>query len=315
MTRFAPILLIFLACTVHAEIIERVVAVINEDVVLESDLKKYEDRLRSGAIVDDLLTAEPKALLKDRKALVDHVINERVIDAEIRNKGLNVTFEQVEKEITKIAGRNGITRVQLKQAIKEQGTSFADYQDFIKKRLERQALIEQSITSKIKISDEEVAAFYLSTKKNKTPNQSYEFQVAHILFQTKSDAKAAENKAQSVLDLLKKGETFEALASRYSEDPGFSPGGVLGTFKSGELSKEMEDAVSQLQAGETSGIVRTKASLHILKLLSKRLIADPELEQQKEELRQVLYQKAFKKQFSFWLDQKRQEAFIRINVK
>jgi peptidyl-prolyl cis-trans isomerase SurA len=315
MKLFAFLILIGTSFNVRAEIIERVIAVVNEDIVLESDLKKYEERLRSGAIVDDLLVTDPKGLLQDRKSLVEHVINEKVIDTEVKKRGLNVTFEQVEKEITKIAGRNGITRTQLKQAIKEQGTNFADYQDFIKKRLERQSLIEQSVTSKIKITDEEIAAHYLGAKKNKNSNQSYEYQVAHIVFQVKSDAKAAETKAKTVLSLLKKGESFETLASKYSEDPGFSPGGLLGTFKTGELGKELEEAVSQLQPGEVSNVVKSKSSMHILKVLSKRLIADPELEKQKEEIRSVLYQKAFKKQFSFWLDQRRQEAFVRINAK
>jgi peptidyl-prolyl cis-trans isomerase SurA len=307
----------FIVCTsrASAEIIERVIAVVNDDIILQSDLAKYEKRLRDGAIVDDLLATDPQALLKDRKALIDHMIDEKVIDSEIKKKGLNVTFEQVEKEINKIASRNGISRVQLKQAVKEQGTSFADYQEFIKKRLERQSLIEQSVTSKIKISDEEVAAYYMSTKKKKSLGQAYEFQIAHIFFQTKSDLKSAEAKAKTVLDLLKKGETFETLASKYSEDPGFSAGGLLGTFKSGEFQKDLEDAVSQLQPGEVSGIVKGKNGLHILKVLNKRLISDPELERQKEELRQTLYQKAFKKQFSFWLDQRRQEAFVRINAK
>ncbi|HEX4923179.1 MAG TPA: peptidylprolyl isomerase, partial [Bdellovibrionales bacterium] len=127
--------------------------------------------------------------------------------------------------------------------------------------------------------------------------------------------KSAEAKAQTVLGLLKKGESFESLASKYSEDPGFSPGGLLGTFKSGEFVKELEDAVTPLQPGDTTGVVRTKDGLRILKVVSKRLISDPELERQKEDIRQTLYQKAFKKQFAFWLDQRRQEAFVRINAK
>ncbi|MEQ1877204.1 MAG: peptidylprolyl isomerase [Bdellovibrionia bacterium] len=315
MKKLAPILLLFAALTARAEVIERVIAVVNDDIILQSDLAKYEKSLKDGAIVDDLLSTDPKALLKDRKALVDHMINEKVIDTEVKKRGLNVTFEQVEKEINKIASRNGISRTQLKQAIKEQGTNFSDYQDFIKKRLERQSLIEQSVTSKIKISDDEIATQYLSTKKKKSLNEAYEYQIAHILFQTGKDAKAAATKAQSVLALLKKGDSFETLASKYSEDPGFSAGGILGTFKSGEFVKELEDAVTQLQPGETSGIVKSKQGLHILKVISKRLIADPDLEKNKEEIRQVLYQKAFKKQFSFWLDQRRQEAFIRVNAK
>ena len=88
------------------------------------------------------------------------MVDEHIIDDEVKKQNLSVTIERVEQEINSIQSRNNLTRDQLKEALKREGTNFSDYQDFIKKRLERQSVIEKAITSKIKISDEDVASLY-----------------------------------------------------------------------------------------------------------------------------------------------------------
>ncbi|MGE3973129.1 MAG: peptidylprolyl isomerase [Bdellovibrionales bacterium] len=297
------------------DVVERVIAIVNDDIILKTDVDRFAQRLKTGAIVDDLLSEDSQGLLKDRKALIRHMVDEKVIDSEVKKKGLTVTIEQVEKEISKITSRNGINRTQLKEALKSQGTSFSEYQEFLKKRLERQSIIEQSVTSKIKISDEEISAYYLTHRSGgATAKDSFEYKVSHILFMNDGGSfKNAERKAKQVLERIRSGESFETLASKYSEDPNFSSGGLLGTFKTGEFLKELESAAAKVEVGQVTGLVYTKTGIHILKLLDRRLIADPKLEGEKERIRQVLYQAAFKKQFSFWLDQKRRESFIRVN--
>ena len=297
----------------QAEIIESVVAIINGSIITKTDMVKYRDRLKGGTIVDDLLGDNTQELLKDPKALLKHMIDERIVDDEVKKQSLSITIERVEQEINSIQSRNGINREQLKEALKKEGTNFSDYQDFIKKRIERQSVIEKAITSKIKISDEDVIAAY-EAKNNTLSATSAEYKISHILFREgkRSDAEQLK-RANEVMDKLRKGGSFEALASQYSEDPGFNEGGYLGTFKSGESLKSIEDAVKTLAPGEYTGPVKTKLGYHILKLLERHVVADSEFEKKKEQVRNELYQKAFVKQFQFWLDQKRQEAFIRVN--
>ncbi len=317
MNRLIVFICLFVCFSHAGEVVERIVAIVNDDILLQSDVEKYTNTLSKGTIVDDLITDEPKDLLRDREKLVQHLINEKVIEGEIKKRNLQVNFEQVEKEISKIAGRNNISRVQLKDALKEQGTNFSDYQEFIKKRLERQALVEQSVTSKIKISDEEIIAYYMKNKPaNTNVRSSYEFKLAHILFMNEAGLTSTPlKKAERIIERVNSGEPFESLASKYSEDPNFSNGGLLGTFKSGEFLKELEDAAAKLEPGQISKPVVTKTGVHILKVLEKTVIPDPKIEAEKEKIRQTLYQQAFKRQFSFWLDQRRRDSFVRINQK
>ena len=308
--------IIFLTSSLaKTRIIESVKAIVNDTIITLSDIKDYKKRLRSGAMVDDLLTNPKniKALLADSKALIDVIINERLLESEVKKQGLEVTVERVEKEIRKISSRNGLSRNQLVSALTAQGVSFSDYQNFIKTRIERQSLVEKTITSKIKISGEEISAFYIS-KSGGSDSQTREITVAHIFVNKDvNERKKSLKKIRLVLKKLKNGENFETLASQYSDDKNFTQGGLLGTFRTGELVGSMEQALKSLSVGENSDVVETKRGYHILKILKQPLISSPAFEKEKGRIRAVLYQRAFKKQFKFWMDKKRREAFIRIN--
>lgn len=302
----------------EAKVIEGIEIIINNEIVTQSDIERYRKRLQSGGLVDDALVqlSDPEKLKKDPKALRNHLIDEKVLDSEVKKQGLEVTIERVEQEIREISKRNGISREDLKKALAQQGVKFSEYQDFIKTSLERQSLIEKEITSRIKISEEDISSYYLKEKGIQSA-QVFEYELAHILFlpQNGGDA-AAKERAEQVLKRLKHSTmSFDKMAAQYSEDPNFTQGGLLGSFKAGEMMKEIEAAVRGLPAGEVSDIVKTRIGYHILKVQKRTLVEDPAIENEKNRIRNILYAQAFKKQLRLWLDRKRDEAFIRINDK
>lgn len=306
--------ILLMASSSKAQVLEKIVAIVNDQTILLSDIESQRVRLSKARMVDELLVADPKAVAANREAIIDLMISERLIDSEVQKQGLGATAERVDAEIRQIAQQNGVTKAQLKQALVEQGTDFAEYQNFIKKRVERHGLIEKAITSKIKISDEDSAAYFIQTKGASAGLDSFQYRLAHILFLPKGgDVAGAEARANSVLAKISEGKSFETLASQHSEDPNFSPGGALGTFKTGEFLPEIEKAVQNMSVNQTTGIVKTRIGFHIVKLLEKTLIPSPEFEQAKPRIQAFLAEQAFKRQFSFWLTQKKQDAFVRKN--
>ena len=152
------ILVFFQFLKVQAKIVEGIIAIVNEDIITLSDLKNYRDGLKQGLPVDDLLI-NPRDIpdvASDRKKLIDLMINEKVLESEVKRQDLEVTIERVEQEIQKISQQRDISRDQLKQALQLQGIRFSDYQHIIKTRIERQSLVQRAITSKIKITDEAI---------------------------------------------------------------------------------------------------------------------------------------------------------------
>lgn len=298
-----------------AEVIDRIVAVVNNEIVTLSDLRSFSGKLEKSGLVDDLLLfgQKPESLKGNQKAQLDYLMNERILDSEIKRLNLAVTIERVEQEIRDIAKKNGVSRNELMTAIKSQGMSPSDYQAFIKTRIERQSLIEQEITSKIRVSDEDVQAQY-SQGTGGSEALAFEYTLAHIFFNPKKGgAGATTERAEAALKKLKEGAPFEAVAEQSSEDPNFSNGGVLGTFRSGEFNSELEKAVQNLNAGSYTGIVTAKDGLHIFKVVGKKMTTDPKFEKEKEKIRAQLFEKAFQKHFKNWLDNKRDESFVRIN--
>ncbi len=298
----------------HAQLLDRVVAVVNNEIITESDIKKFSNKLARNGLIDELLLIDktPAELRKDRTAQLNFLISEKLIESEIKRLNLSVTIERVEQEVRSIARRNQVSRAEMIAQVKSQGMSVSEYQDFVKGQIERQSLIESEISSKVRISDEDVMAEYL--KQNSGINTAFEYTLSHILFlPKKGGAQAALDRAKQVLAKLKAGESFEQLAQQYSEDPNFAASGLLGTFKSGDFQKELEDAVVKLNPGDTTNVVKSRFGYHILKVNNKKIVPDPKFEAAKERIRAQLFEKAFKKYFAVWLENKKAESFVRIN--
>jgi peptidyl-prolyl cis-trans isomerase SurA len=307
--------LIIFSNALNAKVIEKIVAIVNSEIITLTDINNFKRNLSSGGLVNaTLLEISPtKDLLTNRKMLIDFLINEKILDSEVKSKDLEITFERVEQEIRSITKKNGISRSQLKKTLKQKGISFSEYQDFIKKSIQRQSLISKEITEKIKISDDDIVAYY--TSKYGSKSNFFEYTIAHILIlhSKHSKEKARERIGMILTKLNSNTNSFEDLAAKYSEDPSFTGGGLLGKLKTGEMLKEIEQVVVALSVNETSNVVKTRIGYHIVKLLKKSLIENPKITQQKAEIQRLLLGQLFKKRFRDWLDTKRKSAFIKIN--
>jgi peptidyl-prolyl cis-trans isomerase SurA len=308
------VLMPFLA---QAEVVERIVAIVNNEIVLLSDFRELQNKLKTPALIDEALLGEKSldALAKDRQVQLDYLINEKIMESEVKRLNHTVTMDRVDQEIRDMAKKNNVTVNDILAAFKAQGISPAQYQAFLKEKIEKQALIEAEVVSKLRISDDDALSEYL--KKNPENKSTVnEFTIAHIFFNPKKGGnEAAYKRAEAVVAKLRAGENFETLAEQNSEDPNFTSGGLLGTFKSGEFLKEIEDAIQNMNAGQTSGVVKSRMGYHVVKLLGKKLTADPKFEREKEKIKAVLFEQNFKRQMKNWLASKRDEAFIRVNEK
>jgi peptidyl-prolyl cis-trans isomerase SurA len=89
---------------------------------------------------------------------------------------------------------------------------------------------------------------------------------------------------------------------------------MLGTFKAGEFLPEIEKVISGLSANEISKPIRSKSGIHIVRVISKKVISDPKFEKEKEKIRAELFEKSFQKHLKIWIENKKEDAFVRINL-
>lgn len=301
-----------------AELVDKIVAIVNSEIILDSDFKLLSLRAKNSTLLDESLLGRGNlaGLRGDRKTQLDYLIHEKLFDAEIKRLNLSVTSERVQQEIKDMGKRNNMTAHDVLSAVKAQGISAADYQAFLKTKIERQSLVETEIVSKLRITEDDALAEYLK-RHPESKRTVHEFSVAHIFFNPKKGgAEEASARATKVLQQLNtsgKGSAFEALAEKYSEDPNYAAGGFLGNFKSGEFLPEVEAAILNLNPNDTTSVVKSRLGFHIVKLLSKKAGVDSAFEKAKPRIISELMDINFRRQLKIWLQSKREEAFIRIN--
>jgi parvulin-like peptidyl-prolyl isomerase len=294
--------------------LDRIVAVVNNEPILSSDLKELIKKADQASLVEDILLqgSAVSELKKDEKVRLNYLIAEKILDSHVKRLGMTAGPDRIDSEIKQMAQRYKMSSEDiLKAARADMGLGPAEYRSFLKKQIERQGLIESEISSKVRVSDEEVYAEY--RKSNPRSKSSLgEVTLAHIFFNPKKGGAArAREKAESVLKKLTAGGDFATLAEQNSEDSQFTTGGALGTFGPGELIPEFESALSGLKKGQFSAnVVQSKRGFHILRLIEQRAAKNEAFEKEKEKIRSVLMERAFSKQFSLWLKRAREEASI-----
>ncbi len=308
-------LLAVASTTSMAKLVDGTVGYVNNEAILESDLIHLKNNSEKPGAVFDLLLGEFSAnqLKSERKAQIEYLINEKILDSEVKRLSLTITQEAVESELSGIASQQGATKAEFLERIKAQGMIVSEYQAFLKTQMERNRLISQEVVSKIQVSDEEIMSAYLQIYPQRKVG-TYEYSLAHVFFSPrKGGSDAAKLRAEAVSAKLKAGESFETLAEQNSEDPNFSAGGLLGTFKSGEFQKEMEDAVKDKMAGDFTEIVASRTGFHILKILTKKMSVDSHYEKEKDKIALSLKEKAYKRFFLSWLKQRKDDGVVVIN--
>lgn len=286
-----------LAClpplTAPAEIINRILATVDGDPVTLYEVEKFRD--------EDIRARQ--AGLQGPRELLDAFIGEKIVEREVKEKGLIVRDEDVSAYIAQILERNRIDESRLEEALGAQGLTLQAYRSQIREDLLRQQLIAREIRGKVSVSPEEIQRYYDAHRDEyATPS---EMEISHIVLALPQDASsdqvaAITAKAEEIRSQAKRGD-FAKLARQYSEDASAEDGGKLGSFKKGELLEELETAAAQLKVGEVSPPVRTRVGLHLVRLDARSGEGVRPLEELKEELREKLYAEAVEERFQRWM--------------
>ena len=144
-----------------AEIVDRIVAVVNDDVItlieLKGSLKPYMEKIRSLGYPPE---KEQELLFKVRKDMLDRLINQKIEDQEIKRSKVEISEEQIDQTIERIKETNYLTDEQLRAALAKDGLTMEEYRKQIKSEILRTRLVNLKVKSKIVITKEDVKAYY-----------------------------------------------------------------------------------------------------------------------------------------------------------
>jgi len=269
MRKTIALLLLLASLSVQSQVLDRVLAVVGDDIILQSEL----DNQVMFYVQSNKLT-EPTPEIRDQ--VFQSMINEKLIVAKAIEDSVVVTDDEVQQQLDGVIKEN-IQRVGSEARLEElYGMPISrikrEFREQMRKNLLANRLQQQRFGS-TSVTKREVEEFY-QTFKDSIGKVPEEVELSHIYIKPKFNAEEKElarQKLQSLVDSIKAGIPFEDLARRHSEDPGSAPeGGDLGFVRRGQFVKEFETAAFALKAGELSGIVETDFGLHVIQLLERR---------------------------------------------
>ena len=296
-------------------VVDRVVAIVNQEIITFSELEKWKGPFLAEIKAEDRLERREQTRAALRK-LLDRLVEEKLIDQEVKKMGLKLTGKEVEAAIEDIKQKNGMAQEQFEKALATEGVNFEGFKKEIEKQMLRMKALGLLMKTEAKPGEKEFRAFY---QKNMDRYRRAEtFRPAHILFSVPKGATSEEiqeirKKCEKVLERIKKGDDFGEMAALYSEDASAKNGGELGFFKKGDLIPVLEREALRLRVGEVSGIVRTDFGFHIIKLLDRKS-GEPAFEEVREKVEVDFKEKEMERSIRQLMTTLKEKAVIEIKL-
>ena len=287
----------------YAEVVERVVATVNEEPVFLSDLRHratpFLPRIAEAPTEEDRL----KTLQTLYDQMLTLLIDERLIkDAAVRGK-IRVTEQDIEQALRNVRTQNNMTEEQFWEAVQEQGLSRAQYRKDLTGQLLRFKVMNERVRSRVNVSDEDVRRRY--EDKARSSEEILRFRVSHLFFDLPDDATVTQVAVVRAAALNASKTNFADAIEKFG-------GAELGWIEQGDLSEDLERELLTMETGAVSKPVQAAKGYHIFLLHERETGNDlPSFEEQKEELSRKMLDVAMQKQEVIYLKELRRKAVIK----
>jgi peptidyl-prolyl cis-trans isomerase C len=289
-----------------------VVAKVNGVTITKAELDRAVKSVMSQGRQQQPLDAE--SMKKAETAVRDQMVaTELLYQAGQKNevkdleKQLDEKFEQTKKRFP--------SGEEYEKALKQNEIDEKQLRENIRKDLVITALLEKEVTAKVSVPDADVKKFYeTNADKFKKPES---VRASHILIgvdakATDEEKKKAKEKAEALLQKVKKGEDFAALAKTESSCPSSAQGGDLGEFGRGQMVPPFEKAAFEMKPGETSNVVETQFGYHIIKLTEKKDAGAVPFDQVKDKIRDYLKNQESQKKIGDYIAGLKKDAKVEL---
>ncbi len=251
-------------------LIDRVVAIVNREVITASELARRERQFALNLRRQGAAVPSPASL---REQVLERMINDRAMLQLARETGVRVDDVTLDRSISRIADQNGLSVAGLRNQLESEGVSFASFRQDIREEIILTRLREREVDNRLQISDSEVDTFLAA--QGQSIQRIDELKVSQILVRvtetaSKEEIATAQARLRQVEEALRSGRAFASVAREFSDSPDKDQGGDLGWRNRDRLPSLFLDAVASLEAGRISKTVRSPNGFHILRLDDKR---------------------------------------------
>ncbi len=309
---------------IQAELVDRVVAVVNDEIITLSELdKEGQSIFRKIASTTPAAQLESK-LVETRAEILETLIDKKLISQKAAAQKITVSDAEVNAALDNVLKRTRMSKEQLLEKLNESGVNEDIYKSTLKSQILQNKLVGADVHSKIIVTEEMVREYYDKNYTSRIEEGTYYLlqmgfswddpqgrdvnQAA--LYANKIDA---QKRAERVYNLAKTGQDFGTLARKFSDMPSKEDGGDIGTFELDDMADYMQKAVAGLHPGDISEIIETPIGFQFFKLLSAgddAVVRTSPYETVKDEIKEELLDKELQKAYAQWVKELKEQAYI-----
>lgn len=285
--------------------VDRIIATVNNEIVLLSDYERFAYKNNPGNKQDGIDDAVLRSLLE-----------ERIIYLEARRQGFDASEEEIRQSIEEFQRQNSLSSLEFERRLSEEGMSLHDYRNLLRENIISLKLIKKEVDAKVAVSDKDIARYYNDNLQtfSKDP-EKYEVKAIFLRIgerPTLTELTDLKIKSLKISDELKKGESFERMVSLYDDESLKQREGLLGEFEKGELLPELDRQLQQMQEAEVSSPLWTKEGVYILKLVKKNKGSYVPIEEVRNTIYETLYNKKRETLYNAWMTLLWSKASVKI---
>ncbi|MGH8196389.1 MAG: peptidylprolyl isomerase [Woeseiaceae bacterium] len=250
----------------NGEFLDSIAAVVNEGVVLTSELNRQTAAISERALAQGLQLPPPSVL---REQVLERLVLEQIQIQRADRIGIQISDQMLNTAIARIAAEQKISFEQLPELLEQEGIDYAAYRSDMRRQLVLDQLRQIDVASRISVSPREIQQCLADLEDNAVVNSEYD--LSHILISVPPSATSeqfaeAETEASYVYQQLQSGADFGEMAVRYSDSENALEGGNLGWRNGDRLPTIFTDVIANLEAGEYSQPIRAVSGFHLVKV-------------------------------------------------
>jgi len=303
----------------YSATIERVVAIVNDEVITQGE-QEQEGRRAFANIRKNSTPAELEAKLAEaRNKLMQSMIEDRLLSQKAKELKFTPAPAEVEESIASMLAEGKMTREKFKQELAGEGLTEDDYRLRLSEQISRSKLVNFQIRSKIVINEERAKKYYQEVYIKETPPLGYHLLQMGFRWNGNEAASATQEEAQlraeRIRKLVQDGQDFRELAKSVSELPSAKDGGDLGALLLSDMSPDLRELLIDLAPGQVSRVTSTSESIQFFQVLtinSDGATRFPSYELVSSAIRERLFQEEMKTRLENWMKELREQAMIKV---
>jgi peptidyl-prolyl cis-trans isomerase SurA len=312
----AAVLLLHAMPAAGTGVVDRIVAVVNDDVITQHDvdvaLRPYLENLKTQGVPSDV---QRQSIARLSREAIDSLIDAKLTEQEAKRHNITVGEEEIDQHIEQLKKTHKIGDEEIRVMLAGQGLSMEEYRRDIKGVIQRTKLVNREVRSRVVVTREEIAEYYQKNLAKYGGSRKYHLWNLFIRIPSNAASEqraAAQAELRAALGDLREGRSFEELARRYAGRGEGVQGADLGFFSVEELTPQLREVVKIMKPGELSPLVETEFGYQVLFVQELQDSPGRPLSEVEAEIMDILYRERVDGKIKTWLSDLRRRSHIKV---